>query len=134
MKRLYTASLVALALVAGCASTHRGRAIQVGSVAKEIVDAGAVLTTQHLDDKAKECEKYVGEGTAALTVCLGPVASKPDQIDATFEAVRAAQLGLFMAVSADSDASAVKAARADLEAAVRDLVALIQAIRTQEAK
>ena len=117
-------TLLGVALL-GCANQ---RAVQGALIAKEVVDAGARLTRQHLEAKEKECEAFVGEGEQALRACLGPIAGRPDEIDAAFESARAAQLALYLAVTTE-DREATKQAQKDLAEALTRVLGLIQAIR-----
>ncbi|PCJ25628.1 MAG: hypothetical protein COA94_06005 [Rickettsiales bacterium] len=127
---------IVFALVAftGCAGTQRSHAIRVGHIAKEVVDAGAVAVKAHIDARASACAPRVDDGTKALTDCLGPIASHPDEVDGAFAAARAAQLGVYLAVSTDASPAEIKQARNDLEAALRAVVALIQSVAAQEAE
>lgn len=122
--------VMALAVLAGCAQSFRGKAVQAGQVAKEIVDTGARSTKAYLDIKYEQCRHH--DDVAKLDACLGPVASKPDAIDAAFEAVRYAQLSLYIALADGSTEDRIQEATLALWAAVQQVAEIIKQVREGE--
>ena len=114
------------ATIAGCSMTAQQRAIQAGMVAREVVDTGAQTLAVHMQERARSCADE--QGRAAFDACLGPVASKPKQVKAALEAVRSAQVALWLAL-ASGDSGSMGDARSKLMAALGQLARLVTAAK-----
>jgi len=118
--------LAALALVGltACAGSAQTRALRVGMVAREVVDTGADTLAAHMQERATSCAHH--QDRASFDACLGPVAREPAKVKAALEAVRTAQVGLWMAL-ASGEVDSMNEARALLVAALSQLAALVNA-------
>lgn len=124
-----TAMALALACLTSCAGSAQRRALQVGMVAREVVDTGAQTLQAHMQERATACAKH--QDREAFDACLGPVARQPRRVVAALEGVRTAQVGLWLAL-ASGDVADIQEARALLVAAMGQLAALVKA--SKEAK
>jgi hypothetical protein len=121
--------LVALLTIGGCGHAFADRAVKVGQRSKTVVDGVASAVSDHINKRADACKERPTR--VELDQCLGPVASRPDHVDAVLESVRAAQVVLYVAVAA-GDVDAVKGAIADLTRSMAEVAKLARQI--QEAK
>lgn len=101
---------IALAFTTACAAmpSMRDRATQTAVAAKGVVDTGAAAWISYADAQIERCAKQELPTKEQRSACLGPAARAPE-VEIAFEAVRAAQLALFVALSSSDDAEVVKA-------------------------
>ena len=116
-------------LLIGCAGSVLQRAIHAGTIAREVVDTGADALRAHMTERATACRNIMER--AAFDACLGPVASKPKAIATALEAVRSAQVGLWLAL-ASGDEGQMQSAQGKLMQALGQLARLVR--RARDAK
>ena len=119
-----TATALALACLTACAGSAQRRALQVGMVAREVVDTGAQTLQAHMQERATACAEH--QDRESFDACLGPVARQPRRVAAALEGVRTAQVGLWLAL-ASGEVADMQEARALLVAAMGQLAALVKA-------
>jgi hypothetical protein len=120
--------LLVLAAASACAGNLRTAALREGEVAKHVVDAASAAISEAVLVKYDACAHLEGD-RPKLDACLGPVVSRPDDVDAAFEAVRSAQEALYFALAGRSDPATVRAVLADLTYAVRQVMILAAEVK-----
>lgn len=116
---------VLLAWLLACAPSIRDTATQVAVASKGIADQGAKTWVSYVDRQIEVCRAKELPTPQEREKCLGP-AAKTNEVMLAFEAVHAAQLVLFVALTQDDDQAVMDALR-DLAAKVKIVQKQLQA-------
>lgn len=99
-KGVAAAAFLLVFLLPACATAQVDAAYRFAQVQKLGVDTAAGVVEAHVRERVAACEHLRGEG-AALVKCMGPIASRPDEVEAAAEAVRVAQVALYLVLIRD---------------------------------
>lgn len=121
-------ALLVLSLLAfvGCGHALADKAVSYANTQKVVVDEIAQRTMHYLVSKHRDCKAAPTRET--YDRCMGPIASRPDQLDLLFERVRAAQLALYVALAV-GDPDKVADALADLKTLMVEVATLGEQIK-----
>lgn len=127
MRKLAFSALVLF----GCSVPLKQKAHIVAQSSKEIIDVEYSAWDSAANDRISECEKKLSPPEdytkSDYDECVGPYNEKVQQKIVTgLEAVRAAQLGLFIVLAQDLSNQEVQQALLDLTSAVADFIKLVQ--------